>query len=107
MMFLCNQDEQWYADNSHISGSSSWDHFFMDGNKYHESYFHPDTGEFINWRRGLDKDATNEERQLFHDVCDRKYPTIVRLSKHKNFSDVKKYYNKKTKDKVGVSEKIA
>ena len=105
--FLGDQDDQWYKDNFHISGSSSWDHFFMDGNKYRESYFYPDTGEFIDWRRGLDKNASNEERQLFHDVCDHKYPTVIHLSAHKCLADVKRYYNKKIKNRVGVSEEIA
>lgn len=101
MRFIHEQPDDFYKENHYITGSSSWDHFFMDGKKYHESYFDPATGEFMDWRKALDE---NDFRLYSHIVDSGKYPKVIHLSCHKNFNDVKKYYKKKTKNKFIVSE---
>lgn len=94
MRFIGNQPDSWYNENFHIIGSSSWDHFFMGGNKYTQSYFDPETGEFMDWRKAFDE----KNFELYHDIVDKgKYPIVIHLSCHKNFNDVKRYYKKKTK----------
>lgn len=103
MLFLQNQDEEWYKRNARISGSSSWDHFFMDGKKYRESYFNPETGEFINWRKALD----DGDYETFNKCCENEYPKVIHLPCHKSFLSVKKYYKQKTKNRVVVLPKNA
>ena len=93
MLFLKEQPDQWYKENYHITGSSSWDHFFMDGNKYRESYFNPETGEFVNWRKALDEG----DYETYNKCCEDEYPRVIHLPCHKSFLDVKKYFKKKTK----------
>jgi hypothetical protein len=100
MLFLQKIPDTWYNENPHITGSSSWDHFFMDGKKYTESYFDPTTGEFLDWRK-----AWNDKNyQLYHDILNDKYPIVMHLKSQKNFTAVKKYYKQKTKNRVVVLE---
>lgn len=96
--FISQQEENFYSENPYISGSSSWDHFFMDDseNKYKEENFNPETGEFLDWRKGTKPDATEEERQLYYDCCHNKYPRVICLPEHKSFNDVKEYVKSKS-----------
>jgi hypothetical protein len=72
----------------------------MDGKKYTESYFDPTTGEFLDWRK-----AWNDKNyQLYHDILNDKYPTVMHLKSQKNFTAVKKYYKQKTKNRVVILE---
>ena len=88
MKFLANRPKDWYAENPYVVCSSSCDHFYSDGNRYHESYFDPETGEFLDWQK-----AFNEKNyKLFHDITDGgKYPRCAHLKQHKNFNMVKAY----------------
>lgn len=97
MKFLSEQDTEFYQENPFISGSSSWDHFFMDGDKYRESYFNPDTGEFIDWRKAFH----DGDWQLYNDVCKDKYPKVIHLPCHKSFNKVKEYYKRK-KNEISI-----
>jgi len=90
MHFIGNQNDLWYKENWHIGGSSSWDHFFMDGDKYHESYFDPETGEFLDWLK-----AFNEKDFERYNYITEKCPRVVHLKCHKDFDAVKRYYKKK------------
>ena len=103
MLFLQEQPDEFYKENYRISGSSTWDHFFMDGNKYRESYFDPTTGEFINWRKALEVG----DYETYDKCCNNEYPRVIHLACHKSFTVVKAYYKKKTKKKVVVSEENA
>jgi hypothetical protein len=104
MLFLQELPDSWYKENYHIIGSSTWDHFFMDGNKYTESYFDPATGEFMDWRKAWDE----KNFELYRDIVDNgKYPRVIHLTCHKNFLAVKKYYKAKTKNRVVVSAENA
>ncbi len=100
MMFLQNVPDAFYDENYGITESSTWDHFFMDGNKYHESYFDPETGEFINWRKALDE----RDYDTYNKICHNMYPNVIHLACHKSFNAVKAYYKKKTKNKFVVSD---
>lgn len=95
MLFLQELPDEWYKENHHISGSSLWDHFFMDGNKYKESYFDPESGKFIDWRKAL----SDGDHKTYMKCCDNEYPRVIHLACHKDFHAVKKYYKKKTKKK--------
>lgn len=66
--------------NQYITCSSTFDHWFMDQDKYHEEYFDPESFEFIDWRA----------KQMY-DVVD-KYPSCVVDGEMKNFGDLKTYY---------------
>ena len=91
MLFLQNQTDVYFSENPYIVCSSSFDHFLMDGNKYNQSYFDPETGEFMDWRKALKE----KNYQLYNDIVNNgKYPNVIHLSCHKNFNIFKKYYKK-------------
>jgi len=87
--WLSNQEDDWYKVNFRITGSSSWDHFFMDGERYHESYFDPETGEFLDWRKAFD-DHDFDRYKFITEKC----PTIIHLKSQKSFAAVKAYCKK-------------
>ncbi len=89
MLFIQEQNDLWYKENFVISGSSSWDHFYMDGDKYNESYFDVNTGEFLDWREALDSNDYDRYKYITE-----KCPKVAHLNCHKNFNMVKKYYRK-------------
>jgi len=93
MLFLQEQPDEFYKENYRIIGSSSWDHFFMDGNKYLESYFDPTTGEFVNWQNAREVG----DYETYDKCCNNEYPRVIHLACHKSFNAVKAYIKKKTK----------
>lgn len=98
MKWLSIQDDQFYQENYYITWSSSYDHFFMDGELYEEKYFDIETGDFIDWRKAYE----DKNYDLYHDVCNDKYPRcIVRTDmEFNNFLEVKDYYNKKKEELI-------
>ena len=97
MLFVQEQTDEWRKENAYITHSSSWDHFFMDGNKYTESYFDPKTGKFMDWRKAFKEGNYS----LYYDIVEEgKYPRVIHLTCHKDFIAVRKYYKKKTKNRV-------
>lgn len=72
-----------------ISHSSNVDHWFMDGDKYSERYFDPETLQFIS-NDVLMKMPMSEWDQ---------YPRCVVTDDMKDFNDLKIYYKSKTETK--------
>lgn len=68
---------------NHITVSSSFNHWFFDTDDYEEKYFHPETGEWHDWRNDPKLDTKGYPR------C------VVRKSLNFNdFFDLKKYISK-------------
>lgn len=85
MKWLVNQGKDFYDDNPFVTWSSSYDHFFMDGDRYVERYFNPKTSEFY---------TQDEMDRMSFDELDAN-PKCICTKKFKNFDEVKAYYKKK------------